>query len=479
MSVLPAITISGFILPSETTLTLGNWGQLLVAAYLLLLVILGWQQRSRNNSPDSYLFAGRKLTVPAFIATLVSSWYGGILAVGEYTFLYGISNWFVFALPYYFFALIFAIYLAPRIRRSDSDSLPEQFRHHFGSKPAILSAVMLAVLTLPAPYLLIVAMLLQVYLGISFALALVGALFFSLFYLWLGGLNKVVQTDKWQLLLMFAGFLALVLILHNETTPIWHLSDALPAKSLQIFSGQGPVFLIAWFFIAAQTLIDPNFFQRCRAAQNPKSARRGILWSILLWFFFDTLTTISGLYAILLLPQSINPSLAYPLLANAYLPDLAVGLFAVALLATAMSSLDSFTFVSGMTIGRDILSKLRVKTDNAIHLTRIGMLIALVLSIALVIWLQSIIAIWFLLGNIAVPLLVPPLLLSRLTCRINPISLFRVMLLAIGATLLFLSGYAHPWLPPDLAFLHQTPIVVVMPLVTVILFFMCKKTPNS
>ncbi|MEP7027798.1 MAG: hypothetical protein ABI960_04310, partial [Candidatus Eisenbacteria bacterium] len=48
-----------------------------------------------------YLVASRAVTLPGFVATLVSTWYGGILAVGEYSYRYGVSNWLVFGVPYY------------------------------------------------------------------------------------------------------------------------------------------------------------------------------------------------------------------------------------------------------------------------------------------------------------------------------------------------------------------------------------------
>ena len=35
---------------------------------------------------------GRQLTLPLFVVTMVATWYGGIFAVNEITFNYGIFN---------------------------------------------------------------------------------------------------------------------------------------------------------------------------------------------------------------------------------------------------------------------------------------------------------------------------------------------------------------------------------------------------
>ena len=52
-----------------------------------------------HRGAAEYLVMGRTLALPAFVATLVSTWYGGVLGVGEYSYRYGISNWLVFGLP--------------------------------------------------------------------------------------------------------------------------------------------------------------------------------------------------------------------------------------------------------------------------------------------------------------------------------------------------------------------------------------------
>ena len=65
----------------------------LVAVYFGFLLVV-WM-RLIGSKPDAadYFVAGRRVTLPAFVATLVATWYGGILGVGEYSYRFGISNW--------------------------------------------------------------------------------------------------------------------------------------------------------------------------------------------------------------------------------------------------------------------------------------------------------------------------------------------------------------------------------------------------
>ncbi len=73
----------------------------LIVLYLVAVLALGFIKRLRRDSSASdMILGGRMLTLPAFVASLVSTWYGGILGVGEFSYLYGLSNWLVFSKNY-------------------------------------------------------------------------------------------------------------------------------------------------------------------------------------------------------------------------------------------------------------------------------------------------------------------------------------------------------------------------------------------
>ena len=72
----------------------------MIIGYLFLVLLVGLYNYKTSSSND-YLFASRKLTLPSFIATIVTTWYGAILEVGRYTFYNGIVTWIIFCLFYY------------------------------------------------------------------------------------------------------------------------------------------------------------------------------------------------------------------------------------------------------------------------------------------------------------------------------------------------------------------------------------------
>jgi SSS family solute:Na+ symporter len=337
-------------------LQLTAYDSISLLGYLFLIIFVGYRAYRRTNTHDEtdFLLGNRSLSLTAFVATLVTTWYGGILGIGEFSFIHGLSAWVVFGLPYYIFAALFAFFLAGRIRLANQFTIPDIFYTKYNKPVGVLSSIFLLFMTTPAPYILMVAILLQIIFGWSFIFSLVIGTLFSTVYVYLGGFRSVVQTDKVQFVLIYGGFFILFISLIYTYGGFEYLQINLPSSHLSLFGDHSFQYISVWFFLASWTFIDPGFHQRCCAAKTTKTARNGILVSILFWFVFDFLTITTGLYAAATLTD-MNPLYTYPLLAEAVLPPLLKGLFLTGLLATIMSTIDSFSFLSAITFGRDLV----------------------------------------------------------------------------------------------------------------------------
>ena len=266
-------------------------------------------------------------------------------------------------------------------------------------------------MTLPAPYILMVGLFIQMISGWSLWISIIVGTFFSMIYVSTGGFRAVVRTDKLQFLLMFGGFTILLVYLIANYGGIRFLHSNLPSQHLSLTGGNSWAYIFVWFFIGLWTFIDPGFHQRCYAARSPKTARNGILISVGFWFIFDFLTTSTGLYARALL-RDINPVLSFPLLSHNILPPLLSGLFITGILATIMSTVDSLTLLSGITIGYDFWKKVTKRKIDSLKILKFSMYIAALVSIILSILIPSVIQIWYLVGS----LFIPPMLLPLLAC---------------------------------------------------------------
>lgn len=386
--------------------------KMIMGTYVLVIIYVGIiRKRNVESSEENFILSGRRLSITGFVATLVTTWYGAILGTGENTFLYGIQTWFIFSFPYYIFALAYAFWIAPKIRKSRSISIPDNFRDVYGERAGILSALILSFLASPAPYLLGMGFVIQFMFGLELGMALMISTIFSAIYVWNGGFGAVVRTDLIQFILMFAGFFILLGYLwHNIQSPILMIKD-LPDSYLDPLGGNTLQYILAWFFLAAWTFIDPGFFQRCAAAKTPEMAQRGILISILFWAIFDCLTITCALYAVGTIQQG-QAALTFPLLALDVLPIGVFGLFMTGIIATLMSTIDSLGLLSAISFGRDILW--RIQSDNrtldTVPFIRKGLVIISFLSLVLAYLLPSIVQLFYVIGSVLIPGLILPFL---------------------------------------------------------------------
>jgi len=356
--------------------------------------------------------SGRKVGLFLFVLTNVSTWYGGILGVGEFTYRYGLVSWFTQGFPYYIFALLFALSFAKKIRKASLFTVPDKLTEVYGKKVGQLSAIVVFVLVSPAPYLLMSASLLSLLLDLNIVLSLFISITISIAYLIKGGFRANVYADALQFFVMFTGFILIVIFSAGSFGSVEFLSSSLPENHLNITGGMSPTFIIIWFLIALWTFADPGFHQRCYAAKTGNVAVKGIIISIFFWVLFDFLTTATGLFSKAVLPDLVNPVLAFPLLAEEVLPVGLKGVFYTALFATILSTLNSFLFLSGTTIGRDFIFRLNSKHDeNKLKTyTIIGLIISGLLAILFAYLIPSVIEIWYTIGSLFIPAIILPVI---------------------------------------------------------------------
>jgi len=370
--------------------------------------------RSSKDDAEDYLLSGRKVGLLLFILTNVATWYGGILGVGEFVYRYGIVSWFTQGFPYYIFAFLFAILFAKKIREASLFTIPDKLSLVYGKKVGLISAVIVFTLVSPAPYLLMTGSLISLIFNINIFIGLILGLALSIIYLFKGGFRSDLYTDVIQFFVMFIGFILIIIFSYTSLGGLSYLQSNLPKEHLNLTGNASPTFIVVWFLIALWTFADPGFHQRCYAAKSGSVAVKGIIISIFFWLLFDALTTTTGLYARAFLPNLSNPSLSYPLLAEAILPSGIKGIFYAALFATIMSTLNSFLFLSATTISRDFLFKLSKKPDEKKlkGFAMYGLLISGAVSVLLAYFIPSVIEIWYTIGSICIPGIILPVISS-------------------------------------------------------------------
>lgn len=384
-------------------ISFSNSDLFIIVSFFSLLILIGLVPKS-NNENNNYLLANRNVGLLLFIATNVSTWYGGILGVGEFTYRYGLLSWTTQGLPYYIFAFLFAIFFAGKVRSSNLFTIPEKIESVYGKKVAMVSALIVFILVSPAPYLLMIGNLFSLLFDVKLIYGLLIGVIFTSVYLFKGGYKSDLYTDVFQFFIMFFGFGIALIFTSKNFGGFEFIKNNLPSSHLSFTGNVSITYIIIWFLIALWTFADPGFHQRCYASKNENVAKWGIIISILLWALFDFLTTTTGLFAKALIPDLKNPINSFPLFAEKYLSSGLKGIFISAMFATIFSTLNSFLFISGTTVGKDFLSKLKLnKKRNEVFYVKIGLIISTIISIFLAYFVQSVVELWYLIGSIFIP----------------------------------------------------------------------------
>jgi solute:Na+ symporter, SSS family len=414
---------------------------IIIFVFFATVLIIGFiSGKKAKNDPDEYLLNGRKVGLFIFVLATVSTWYGGILGIGEFTYRYGLESWFTQGLPYYIFAFLFALLFAKKVRAAKLFTIPDKLSQVYGKKVAVISAIIVFILVSPAPYLLMTSNLLGLIFKTNTIISLIIALFLSLIYLFKGGFRSDLYANVFQFFVMFTGFIIIVVISYFSFGGYSYLQTHLPANHLKITGGASPVYLIVWFLIALWTFADPGFHQRAYSAKSGSVAVKGILISILFFALFDFLTTTTGLYARASIPNLSQPVLSFPLFAEIALAPGIKGFFYAALFATIMSTLNSFLFLSGTTIGRDFIFRLfpHSEEQRLKRYTIIGLIISGIISVILAYLVPSVIELWYLIGSVCIPGMILAVISAYYTkIKIPTGFMIAEMIIAVGTSIIW------------------------------------------
>lgn len=391
-----------------------------VFVFILLLtaaaVVFGqfYKRKAHESEQESmldFLILGRQLTLPMFVATLVATWYGGIFGVTEIAFNEGIFNFVTQGAFWYVAYIIFALFLIKKITPYKAVTLPDLIEKMFGPNSAKLAAIFNFFNVLPVAYTISLGIFLQLLFGGELYINIIFGTAFVVLYSMGGGFRAVVFSDLIQFGVMCLA-VALVLIISISTFGgISFLQDNLPATHFNVTGTVGWATTLVWGFIALSTLVDPNFYQRCFAAVNEKAARNGILISTLIWFLFDICTTFGAMYARAVIP-SATPSHSYLTYAVQLLPDGLRGFMLAGILATILSTMDSYLFLAGTTLAYDLAPK---KWRGKILIHHLGiLLVGLIAVIMSLMFKGNIKTVWKTLGSFSASCLLLPVIYGHI-----------------------------------------------------------------
>ena len=406
----------------NSLITLSSVDIAIIVGYIGAVIVLGVWLSRRHKNFDDYFLAGRVLTAPILVCTLVSTYYGIDVLLGDSELAYeeGIVGFFGYSMPIYLFYLMAALLLAKRLKNQGFTSLPEILMKYYGPKAQMLGAIASFLYSLPALSLFGFGLVAHVVLGWE---PMVGAAILggaALVYTILGGLWAVAITDAIQFFMMCITLAVAVPLALGKVGGYEWLEANLDPGYFQFF-GDLPIWLVLIYVMTGlSVLVEPAFYQRIFSAKSAKSVRNAMLFGIILWGSYDwavTAIAMAAKGAALqgILPMDVHPNEALLRIAVLSLPTGLVGLFIVGVLAAEMSTVDSYCLVAGSNLSYDIYkprAKKNVTDEQLIKMTRIGVVISWVLGYIVAFYFDRMLALWVFLSTLLTSTVLVPILLG-------------------------------------------------------------------
>lgn len=355
---------------------------LLLLVYTAILIRNAWIGRQASTGMDAYYVGNRSMGGIAigisFYATFAST--NSYIGHAGKSYAYGLP-WVSFALALVAFTYISWRFIAPKLRafaaNFDALTLPDYLGARFCGEAdhdrqplRLVSAVIIIFSSL----LYLVAIfkgaghLFQQFLNIPYESAVLLTLVIVVIYTSVGGFISVVRTDVMQGILMVIGAVLLFYFVTEAAGGVGAIGElaSQPDKSY-LFEWNGGIsfaFLIGLSLSGALKLIvDPRQLSRFYALKDDEEAKRGI-WIAMIGLLLVQLSIFPiGLYSHFLLEDVTDTDLIVPTLLNApeIFPIWAADFLTVAIVAAAMSSMDSVLLVAASTSFKNLIRPLHPK----------------------------------------------------------------------------------------------------------------------
>uniref|UniRef100_A0A3Q3QQP3 Solute carrier family 5 member 8 n=1 Tax=Monopterus albus TaxID=43700 RepID=A0A3Q3QQP3_MONAL len=220
--------MTSLLLPLTVMATFSVWDYVVFAGTILAAAGIGLFQAIRSRKETStaeFLLGGRQMTAVPVAMSLTASFMSGITVIGTpaEAYQFGTAFW-LFGFSYAIMSAVTAEIFVPLFYRLAITSAYEVRRFKlFQANGGIFSQVLYTGLVLYAP-----ALALNQITGLDLWGVLVATGAVCILYCTLGGLKAVIWTDVLQMVIMLAGFVAVIArgaVLQGGLTKIWEDAD--------------------------------------------------------------------------------------------------------------------------------------------------------------------------------------------------------------------------------------------------------------
>lgn len=395
---------------------------IVLAVYLIVLVYIAINSRSRVKNYTDFFVAGKKGGYWAVTGSLIATILGGSAIIGAIDsgpILGWASAWFMLTAATGLFALL---PLTKKISQLGRFTLPELLGKLYGKKAQAISSIIipLAWLGIIAAQIIASAKILQSFTGMGYPTGVAISAIVFIFYTIAGGQISILKTDAIQSLLIITGLVTIAAFALFSNGTGLHSASSLRFPFNHNFS---PIDLTVLIITYGTTFtVGPDMYSRIFCAKDHHIAKKAVLSTALILVpiafiigylsIFNSETTEGA--------KLINISLQV-------LPQWLTPLVVVALLSAVLSSADT-TLLSSSIIITELIQKHRFG-EKSLLISRVVIAVTGILSMIIAFNFSSIIGMLLIALTVYSGAFTMPIIAGLLGWKIKPMMVSLAMII--------------------------------------------------
>ncbi len=350
---------------------------IIIALYLILCLVIGFISSKKIRNIKEYAIGGKYTPTFILIGTFLATDIGAGMTVGSVERVYSLGL--IFAATMMLRPLCWLIALrifSDRIEYFKSKgclSVSDIMEVLYGKTARNLTNLMALALSIGTLVMQITAMgyLFAYFLGFSPTTTALVAFAVLVTYSFFGGIRAVALTDVIQASIFFIGIPLACYLAYLDIgltsqeiwsqLPLSHTTIKLDNENFLLFSN------LIFYFLVVGAATEGPFMQRYLMCYNGKQMREVLKSCFYISMLFTLIIGFIG-YLVKIKAPEINPNTALFYLVDNYLPIGIKGLLVAGLLATIMSTADSWLNTASILFAHDILKKISPSINSKTEL---------------------------------------------------------------------------------------------------------------
>ncbi|WHX26208.1 sodium:solute symporter family protein [Virgibacillus halodenitrificans] len=366
---------------------------IIVLVYVLLILGVAYYFYRKTKTYDQYNMGGRSMPMIPMILTTVGLGIGGSTLLGYMSDAYALGYgrvWLTMSTTIVF--VIFTAFFVKPVRKLGDKhkffTIGDYAAYRYGKAARLPTFIgnLFAIGALTGLQFVALATILNLLFDVNIVTGIIIAAVFLTIKTYLGGLTAVIWTDAIQGTIQTVGISLLFFVIYFQSGGFGEVAEniqqipSVDTHYLKIFNIPLSSILIPLLTMGAAVLVRQDTWQRVWASKDINVARNSNWWAALIMALTGAIIIIVGVFARGGLGiETDQPALVYYHVIFEYLP-VALGLILfVTLVATILSSADSF-FIAGSTMLVTDMVKPFIKNPTGDKMLRYSRLMVLVMG---------------------------------------------------------------------------------------------------